>query len=70
MGIDYALTGMFLGLLAFQLKGRIHLLTGLLAAALSVAWYVMIPGNSYIVGASMSAATAGYLLKRRREKRR
>jgi 4-azaleucine resistance transporter AzlC len=70
MGIDYALTGMFLGLLAFQLKGRIHILTGLLAAALSVGWHLMIPGNSYIVGASMSAATAGYLLKRRRQEGR
>jgi 4-azaleucine resistance transporter AzlC len=69
MGIDYALTGMFLGLLAFQLKGRIHILTALIAAALSVAWYVVIPGNSYIVGASMSAATAGYFLKRRLEDR-
>jgi 4-azaleucine resistance transporter AzlC len=69
MGIDYALTGMFLGLLAFQLKGRIHILTGLLAAALSVGWHLMIPGNSYIVGASMSAATAGYFLKRRLEDR-
>ena len=70
MGIDYALTGMFLGLLAFQLKGRIHILTGLLAGALSVGWHLMIPGNSYIVGASMSAATAGYLLKRRRQEGR
>jgi 4-azaleucine resistance transporter AzlC len=70
MGIDYALTAMFLGLLAFQLKGRIHLLTGLLAGALSVGWHLMIPGNSYIVGASMSAATAGYLLKRRRQEGR
>ena len=70
MGIDYALTGMFLGLLAFQLKGRIHILTGLLAATLSVGWHLMIPGNSYIVGASMSAATAGYLLRRRRQEGR
>ena len=65
LGIDYALTGMFICLLVFQLQGRIYIITGLLAAALSVAWYLLIPGDSYIVGASMSAATIGYLLKRR-----
>lgn len=62
-GIDYALTGMFICLLVFQLQGRIYVLTGLLAAALSVGWYLLIPGDSYIVGASMSAATLGYFLK-------
>ncbi len=64
-GIDYALTGMFICLLVFQLQGRIYIVTGLLAAVISVAWYLLIPGDSYIVGASMSAATLGYLLKRR-----
>lgn len=64
-GIDYALTGMFICLLVFQLQGRIHLLTGLLAAIISVVWYLMIPGDSYIVGASISAATLGYLLQLR-----
>lgn len=65
LGIDYALTGMFICLLVFQLQGRIYILTGLLAAVISVAWYLLIPGDSYIVGSSMSAATAGYLLKQR-----
>ena len=64
LGIDYALTGMFICLLVFQLQGRLYIVTGMLAAALSVAWYLLIPGDSYIVGASMSAATIGYLLKR------
>lgn len=64
-GIDYALTGMFICLLVFQLQGRIYLITGLLAALVSVGWYLLIPGDSYIVGASMIAATLGYLLKRR-----
>lgn len=64
-GIDYALTGMFICLLVFQLQGRFCIITGLLAAGLSVLWYLLIPGDSYIVGASMSAATVGYLLKRR-----
>jgi len=64
-GIDYALTGMFICLLVFQLQGRIYLLTGLLAAAISVTWSLIIPGDSYIVGASMTAATLGYFLKLR-----
>jgi 4-azaleucine resistance transporter AzlC len=67
-GIDYALTGMFICLLVFQLQGRIYIFTGLLAAAISVAWYLLIPGDSYIVGASMTAATLGYLLKQRYRK--
>jgi predicted branched-subunit amino acid permease len=56
---------MFICLLVFQLQGRLYIVTGLLAAAMSVAWYLLIPGDSYIVGASISAATIGYLLKRR-----
>lgn len=62
-GIDYALTGMFICLLVFQLQGRIYVLTGLLAAVISVGWYLLIPGDSYIVGASICAATLGYFLK-------
>ena len=65
LGIDYALTGMFICLLVFQLQGRIYILTGLLAAIISVCWYLYIPGDSYIVGSSMTAATLGYFLKRR-----
>ena len=64
LGIDYALTAMFICLLVFQVHGRIHLLTGLLAAVIAVAWYLLIPGDSYIVGAAVSAATLGYLLQR------
>ncbi len=63
-GIDYALTGMFICLLVFQLNGRIYIITGLLAALISVGWYLLIPGDSYIVGAAVCAATLGYLLKR------
>jgi 4-azaleucine resistance transporter AzlC len=64
LGVDYALTGMFICLLVFQLQGRLYIVTGLLAAALSVTWSLLIPGDSYIVGASMSAATIGYMVKR------
>ena len=64
-GIDYALTGMFICLLVFQFQGRIYIVTGLISAAISVAWYLLIPGDSYIVGASVCAATCGYFLLRR-----
>ena len=64
-GIDYALTGMFICLLVFQINGRIYIITGLLAALISVGWYLLIPGDSYIVGASVCAATLGYFLQRR-----
>ena len=63
-GIDYALPGMFICLLVYQLHGRIFILTGILAGTISVAWYLLIPGNSYIVGASISAATLGFITKR------
>ena len=65
LGIDYALTGMFICLLVFQLRGRLYIITGLLAALVSIAWYLLVPGDSYIFGASLCAATLGYLLKRR-----
>lgn len=65
MGVDYALTGMFICLLVFQIHGRLYIFTGVLAATLSTLWYLLIPGDSYIVGASIIAATAGYFVKRR-----
>ena len=65
-GIDYALTGMFICLLVFQLQGALYVMTGLLAALISVCWYLLIPGDSYIVGASICAATLGFLLQRKR----
>ncbi len=68
-GIDYALTAMFLCLLVYQLQGFMYILTAVAAAVISVLWYLFLPGESYIVGASISAATLGYLVKRRRNNR-
>jgi 4-azaleucine resistance transporter AzlC len=64
-GIDYALMGMFLCLLVYQLRGRLYVLTGLIAGAAAVILSIAIPGNSYIVAASVIAATAGLLIRRR-----
>ena len=58
-GIDYALIAMFICLLIFQLKGRLYVITAVIAGALAVALSLVIPGNSYIVIASMLAATLG-----------
>lgn len=64
-GIDYALTAMFICLLVYQIHSRIHIMTGLISALLSVLWKLLIPGDSYIVGAAVTAATLGYILQKR-----
>jgi len=68
-GINYALTGMFISLLSFQLLNRVYVLTGLVTGVISVTWYLFVPGNSYIICASMGGATIGYFLTRRAGKR-
>ena len=63
-GVDYALTGMFICLLIFQLRGPIFTITALIAAVCSVLAYLWLPGNAYVIVASCLAATIGLLLKR------
>ncbi len=65
-GIDYALTAMFICLLVFQLQNRLYVLIGILAGGCALLWRILIPGDSYIVGAALIAATAGYACKRRK----
>ena len=65
LGIDYALTAMFICLLIFQLKDRIAILTAIMAGLLAVVLSLFIPGNAYIVLASMLAAGIGVIIKRR-----
>ncbi|MCK8602029.1 AzlC family ABC transporter permease [Desulfoferrobacter suflitae] len=69
-GIDYALSAMFIALLVFQLRGRIYVMTALLAGVLAVALALLIPGNSYVVLASLLAATAGFALKKYAQKKK
>jgi 4-azaleucine resistance transporter AzlC len=64
LGIDYALTGMFICLLVFQLRGPVFAATALVAAFCSVLAYLWLPGNAYVIVASCLAATAGFVLKR------
>jgi 4-azaleucine resistance transporter AzlC len=63
-GVDYALTGMFICLLVFQLRGPIFTITALIAALCSLLAYLWLPGNAYVIVASCLAATIGLILKR------
>jgi 4-azaleucine resistance transporter AzlC len=64
-GIDYALMAMFLCLLVYQLRGSLYAVTGLIAGAVATVLSLALPGNSYIVAASVIAATAGLYIRRR-----
>ena len=64
-GIDYALIAMFICLLVFQLRGNLYVVTAVIAAVMAVGFALFIPGNSYIIIASMTAATIGVLIKSR-----
>lgn len=70
LGIDYALTGMFICLLVFQLRGLVFVATALMAAFCSVLAFLWLPGNAYVIVASIVAATAGFILKRSLRHRR
>jgi 4-azaleucine resistance transporter AzlC len=62
-GIDYALVGMFLCLLVFQLRSRIHAATALLAGGFALILYLVAPGSGYVVGGAVLGATAGFGLR-------
>ncbi len=64
-GIDYALVAMFIGLLIFQIRGFIYVITAIMAGIFAVFLSMLIPGNSYIVIASMAAAAIGVVLKKK-----
>lgn len=65
LGIDYALIAMFLCLLVFQLRGRVYALTAIISGVSAVFLSLLIPGNAFVVIASVSAATVGVMLRRR-----
>ena len=64
-GIDYALIAMFICLLIYQIRKLIHLLTALIAGLTAVGLALVIPGNAYIVIASIIAATLGVIFQRK-----
>jgi 4-azaleucine resistance transporter AzlC len=61
-GIDYALIAMFIFLLIFQLRGKEYIITAVIAGALSVTLFLVLPGNLNIIVASIFAATLGVIL--------
>ncbi len=63
-GIDYALTAMFICLLIFQLRGRLYVITAVIAGVVAVTLSLIIPGSSYIILASMFSATIVLGLKK------
>ena len=64
-GIDYALSAMFICLLIFQLKGRIYVITAVMAGVTAIIFSLIIPGSSYVILASILAATMGVAFNRR-----
>ncbi|GFO54860.1 branched-chain amino acid ABC transporter permease [Geomonas sp. Red276] len=68
-GIDFALPAMFICLLIFQFRERLHMVTALIAALLSVSLSVVFTGNGHVITASCAAATIGFLIKRRGKRR-
>jgi predicted branched-subunit amino acid permease len=55
---------MFLCLLVFQLRGRLYAVTAIIAGVLAVILALLVPGNVYIVLASILAATFGVFFRR------
>ena len=64
-GIDYALIAMFISLLVIQIKGLLYVFTAVIAGITAVAISLIIPGNAYIVIASIIAATVGSIFRKR-----
>ncbi len=69
LGIDYALIAMFICLLIYQIRKSIHLLTAVIAGLMAVGLALLSPGNTYIVTASMAAATVGVIVQRKMMRR-
>ncbi|MDP3285058.1 MAG: hypothetical protein Q8M56_11580, partial [Desulfobacterales bacterium] len=63
-GMDYALIAMFICLLVFQLKGPVYIFTALVAGISAVLLSLCLPGNSYIIIASIFAAGTGVFIKK------
>ena len=64
-GIDYALIAMFICLLVFQIRGYLYIIVAIIAGVMALFLSILIPGNSYIVIASMAAAAIGVVLKKK-----
>ena len=60
-GIDFALIAMFIFLLTFQLRGQKYVIAAIIAGALAIPLFLILPNNLHIIVASIFAATLGVL---------
>lgn len=63
LGLDFAFTGAFIGLLLPQIKGRLNWSVAGVAAVLAVAASLAIPGKWYIIIAALGAAIFGMVME-------
>ncbi len=63
-GVDFALPAMFLALLVFQVRTRLHGVAAAMGGGVAVALYLAWPGNGYVVVATLAGATAAFALQR------
>jgi len=63
-GIDYALPAMFICLLILQIRGGLYVLVAVISGLLAVFFSLLFPGNTYVVLASVLAATLGVFLRK------
>jgi 4-azaleucine resistance transporter AzlC len=62
LGIDYALTAMFIALLVIQLRNHLIIVLAILSGLLSLIFSLLLPGAWNIVLASIIAASAGVFI--------
>ena len=65
-GIPFAMTALFICLLALQLKSRAHLAVAVVAGVLALSFKGLLPNNLDIVAAAIAAPLAGLWLVKRR----
>jgi 4-azaleucine resistance transporter AzlC len=63
-GVQFAMPAMFAALLVAQVENRRHAAVGLLAAALAVAFMLLLPGRWYVIVTPMLAAVIGAVIDR------
>jgi 4-azaleucine resistance transporter AzlC len=66
LGLDYALTSMFICLLVFQLRDSLQVFVALISGMLAVAISLLVPGNYHVIIASFLAATVGLVIRARK----
>ena len=63
-GIDYALKAMLICLVGMQMRNRYFFIVSVISSILAVMICLVLPGNGYIIVASVIAATLGLVLRR------